>query len=392
MAVPSRSTLVAACALGACAVAAGCSKSSSAPLSTPDQWMYDLSQNGSCVLFCDPSCSEATKPWVCPALDSWGNLPHAASCQPFDGSTTPAPQQGACSATDPSGDALEKTNPMGPPVVLPDGRRIEPAGNEWVLDDFPGGFPSNALLVPGTKWLAVVDTGYQTHSVRIVDTSVLRTGSMNNPVVSSIRFDPPQALNWGMAYVATPSILYVASGYQATNDPNPQVLAFDLDTTSGKITQDAAKTIALPMGVFPQAVAVSGDGKTMLVGQVKDSHALAVSLDSASYGKVTASIDLGGQQDVFEVRFDPNDPMNDTAYATLWDSPFDYSMPSQMPVAQISVSGKKASLLKVGKAPEGMLFLDARTMFVAEAFGDSIAVIDRPSGQTVAEAPLGAPA
>jgi DNA-binding beta-propeller fold protein YncE len=387
--VTSRSRRLGVCALAACAVAAGCSKSGSTPLPSPDIWMYDLSQNSSCILNCDPSCAEAGKPWVCPALDSWGNLPHADACKPFDGTTVPAPQQGACNATDPSGDAVEKTNPSGSPVVLPDGRRIEPAGNEWVLNDFPGGFPSNALQVPGTRWLVVVDTGYETHSVRVVDTGLLRAGGMTTPVVSSVRFDPPKALNWGMAYVATPSVVYVSSGYQSTTDPNPQVFAFDLDTKSGALTEDAAKTIALPMGVFPQAVAVSGDGKTMLVGQVTDSHVLAVSLDSATYGKVTANIDLGGQDDVYELRFDPNDPANDAAYATLWEANPDISMPTSMRVAQITVSGKKASLLPVGKAPEGMLFLDARTMLVAEALSDSIAVIDRPSGKVVAEAALG---
>src|ERR1019366_4522322 len=124
----------------------------------------------------------------------------------FDGTTSPAPQQGKCTATPPGGDAVRKTNASGTPVVLPDGRRLDPAGNEWLFTDFPGNFPSGALLVPGTSWLLVVDAG------------------------------------------------------------------------TGALTADAAKSIPLPSGAFPQGIAVSPDGTTLLVGQVTDSHVLVVSV------------------------------------------------------------------------------------------------------------------
>jgi DNA-binding beta-propeller fold protein YncE len=351
--------------------------------------MDNLKESPSCILNCDPACTEATTPWVCPALDAWSNLPHdATACGSFDGKTYPAPQQGQCAASDPTGDALAKANAAGSPVVLPDGRRVEPAGSEWVFTDFPGNLPDGAIQVPGTRWLLVVDTGYDTHSVRAIDTAVLRAGGGTTPVVSSVRYDPPAALNWGMAYVAASNVLYVASGYQKPNDTQSQVFAYDFDTTKGQLTADTAKTVPLPAGTFPQAIAVSPDGKTMLVGQVTSSKVLVVSLDAASYGKVTGSVDAGAQ-DVFELRFDPNDPAGNTAYATLWISPVNIADATAMRVAQLDVAGQKSQTIPVGKEPEDMLFLDARYMLVASGLSDALAIVDRPAAKVVTQVQLG---
>jgi len=394
--MPPRRPLSCALVLAVAAAAAACShhsSTSSQSLGSPSDFMGNLKEDESCILSCDPSCAEGATPWVCPALADWSDLPHdPTACGGFDGKTYPAPQQGKCVATDPTGPALEKTNAAGTPVVLPDGRRIEPAGNEWVFTDFPGGFPSGALLVPGTKWLLVVDTGYTTHSVRAVDTTILKAGGTTTPVVSSIRYDPPKALNWGMAYVApasgTTGTLYVASGYHSPDDTDSQIYAYDFDTTSGQLTADAARSVPLPKGTFPQGIAVSPDGKTMLVGQVSDSHVLVVGLDATSFGKVEGMIDVG-QPDVFAIRFDPNDPTGNTAYATLWLGPVDIADSTSMRVAQIDVAGQKATTIPVGKEPEDMVFLDARTMVVANGFSDALYVIDRTAAKVVAKVPLG---
>jgi DNA-binding beta-propeller fold protein YncE len=334
------------------------------------------------------NCPEPTAPWACPALAPWATLPHDTACGTFDGSTFPAASQGACSATAPTGSALQKTNASGSPVVLPDGRRLEPAGNEWVFDDFPGGFPSGALLLPGSPWLAVVDTGYDTHSIRIVDSSLLRAGVGGSPVASTARYDAPKALNWGVAYALHAKTLYVASGYEATDNPDSAIYAFVVDPYQGFLTADAARTIALPSGTFPQGIAVSPDEKTLLVGQVSDSKVLVVSLDPASYGKVTGRVDVGAD-DVFEIRFDPYDPTGNTAYATLWLGAVNNTDPSTLRLAQLDVAGGKAHIIGVGREPEGMEFLDAKTMVVAEGFADSLAIVDRPTAKVVGHVPLG---
>jgi hypothetical protein len=351
---------------------------------SPGDWIDGLRANESCVLNCDPKCMEANHPWTCPALAGWGTFPHdPAACEGFDGGD-PAVVHGKCTVSDPTGQAVEKTNAMGTPPVLPDGRRVEPAGNEWVFSDFQGGFPDG--LIFAAPWLFVVDTGYTTHSVRVVDTRVLSASPGTSPVASSIPYAPPAALNWGMAWVASSKMLYVASGYDATTDPNPQVFAYDVDTTAGKLTADAAKSIPLPSGTFPQGIAVSPDGSTLLVGQVKDSHVLMVSLASSTYGKVTGQVDVGAQ-DVFAIRFDPNDPTGKTAYATLWNAAV--SDDTKMPLAQIDLSAMKSTTIPVGKEPEDMAFLDARYMVVANGFSDSLSIVDRPAAMVASTVALG---
>jgi hypothetical protein len=378
------------------AVVLACGSKSSSPaqpdsgsLEDPSSWMDDLKENSTCILNCDPSCTEAATPWVCPALADWSTIPHdPTACGSFDGTTYPTPQQGQCTASAPTGDAVRKTNASGTPVVLPDGRRLDPAGNEWLFTDFPGNFPSGALLVPGTRWLLVVDTGYTTHAVRSVDTAILRTSPGMNPVASSVSYQPPKALNWGMAYAAGPSLLYVASGYHSPDDTDSQIYAYDFDPGTGALTADAAKSIPLPSGTFPQGIAVSPDGTTLLVGQVTDSHVLVVSLAAATYGMVTGKIDVG-QDDVFELRFDPNDPTGNTAYATLWLSPSNGTDSTSMRVAQLDVSALTSQTIAVGKEPEDMVFLDARYMVVANGLSDSLAIIDRPASKVAATVELG---
>ena len=84
----------------------------------------------------------------------------------------------------PAGTVLGKVTPAaakatgllaGTPVVLPDGRRMIPAGH-WKLfedTDLQGTFPFSALWIPGTKWVTVSDDGYEDHALRVIDTSKL---------------------------------------------------------------------------------------------------------------------------------------------------------------------------------------------------------------------------
>jgi YVTN family beta-propeller protein len=360
-------------------------------LGTPEDFVDTLWTDTSCILDCDPKCTEAKIPWTCPATIPWIGLPHdPKACGSFDGQTYPMPVKGKCSATAASGQAIEKTNAQGTPPVLPDGRRVAPAGNEWVFDDFEGGFPSAVLLHPTAKWLFVVDTGYTTQSVRAVSSATLRGSPGTNPVASSVHYDPPAALNWGVAYVPSTSTLYVSSGVDPTAMPPSQIYAYDFDATKGTLTPDTAKGITLPVSAFPQAVAVSPDGSTLLVGQVLDSHVLVYSLAQATYGKNVGSIDLGiTSPDVFEIRFDPNDATGKTAYGTLWIQPVSISDDTKMRLEQLDLSTMKATTIGVGKEPEDMVFLDARTMVVANGFSDSLSVIDRAAGMVTATVNLG---
>jgi hypothetical protein len=110
---------------------------------------------------------------------------------------------------------------------------------------------------------------------------------------------------------------------------------------------------------------------------------LVVSLDMATYGKVTASIDVGAS-DVFALRFDPNDVTGSTVYGTLWRSPIDVNVPSTMRVVQIDLMTKNVVTIPVGKSPQEMAFLDARYMVVATGLSDALAIIDRPASKVLA--------
>lgn len=350
----------------------------------PDDLISSIKESPSCALGCASGapCDEATKPWTCPALADYASLPHDASCPAYDG-TLPAPVTGACVATAPAGDALAKTSFTGTPVILPDGRRLAPAGIEWVFDeaDVDGGFPTTSALVPGTKWLVVIDAGYGTHAVRAVDTSVLGGGA-TNPVASYLRYPIPKAINYGIAVAPSTNTIYVAGG-----TPDSKVYAFDLDQATGKLTENATRGIALPAETIGQGVDVSPDGKTLLVGSGKDSHVLVFSLDPATYGKELGSIDVVSS-DIFTVRFDPNDPTGGTAYATSWIGAVDLSKPNVMRLSQLDVVNKKAHVIPVGKSPEEIVFLDARFAVVANALSDTLSVVDRPAGKVALEVPV----
>jgi hypothetical protein len=56
---------------------------------------------------------------------------------------------------------------------------------------------------------------------------------------------------------------------------------------------------------------------------------------------------------------------------------------------QLDVAGKAAKLIAVGKAPEGVAFLDARYMAVATGAADEIAIIDRPASSVATKVSLG---
>lgn len=380
------SFLAFAVSAAACAAACGSGDDSSTgtkPLGRPDDFVDDLRTNISCALSCDPACTESDKPWTCPALAPWDQIPHdTGACGGFDGKTFPPPQQGACSATDPTGEALTKASD----TVLPDGRRLAPAGVEWLFDeqDLMGGFPANAMLVPGTKWLVVNDVGYLAHSLRAVDTTLLKAGGSTSPVVSHVKRDKPGAFNYGLAWRDQSKTMYVASG-----TPDDKIFAYTLDTTTGALAAAAGKDVKLPADAMPQGIAISPDGKTLLVGLAKGADTLFIySLDDATYGQQTGSVDLG-THDVFTIHFDPNDASGNTAYATLWKSPVAIADASKMRLVQIDVAGKTAKTISVGKAPEELAFLDARYAVVANASSDSLSIVDRPAGNVAADVKIG---
>ncbi|MFO0661732.1 MAG: hypothetical protein U0165_18145 [Polyangiaceae bacterium] len=176
----------------------------------------------SCALSCASECAEPAVPWVCPAMADYATLPHdcaANACGDWDGKY-PTAVAGNCTSSDPTGDAIAKTNAFGNPVVLPDGRRLSPAGKEFLFpnlhdkdgaddDDAVGTFPFSALRIAGSRWIVVSDSGVDDHVLRVLDADKLASGQ--NPIVSEVQFGTAQSLNYGLA-VASDGTLLTASG------------------------------------------------------------------------------------------------------------------------------------------------------------------------------------
>src|SRR5579859_1330669 len=172
----------------ACVVAAaGCGSSSAGTVPPPPDAGGDdggvdpiefSTPPTSCAYTCpDPAttCPEGTTPYACPSTGAWAAIPHAATCAAWDG-TFPAPAQGRCTASAPSGEAAKYAGPDPDhpgTLVLPDGRRIAPAGSDWVFDesDLQGGITTYLGAIPGTSLVVTIDDGPVDHAVRVVDTT-----------------------------------------------------------------------------------------------------------------------------------------------------------------------------------------------------------------------------
>lgn len=315
-------------------------------------------------------CDENTVPYACPTLDEWTKIPHAPACGCWD-QKPPVVTQGACTASAPVKDALKRTgaDPDDPTAfLLPDGRRIHPAGHEWILQDLPGGMTSAVIDVPGSGFALTVDTGFGDHAVRALDVAKLGTGV--DPVASIVKIQAPETLNSGIVFVP-PGHVFVATA-------NGLVQALTLDPATGVLARDDANSIALPdPKTYVAGLAVSPDGTKLVVSQVQDTKLLVYSCAVAAldYGKLLGTLDLGGDES-FTVAFDPNDPSGASAYVSLW---------SGKRVLAVDLSNAASPVIKATYAtdrnPEGIAFLSARFMAVASAFGEALAIVDRMSGE-----------
>jgi hypothetical protein len=349
--------------------------------------MY-LTAPSSCAYDCpNAGCSEQTTPYICPALGAWPAIPHLMACPAWDG-TYPAAAQGKCTASAPTGAALARTGAIAasPGVrVLPDGRPIKPAGSEWAFDETAesGGETSAVAAVPGTSFVVAVDTGTDDHAVRIVDTTLVGTG---NPVKGIVVFKAPDYLGTGIAALATGRV-YLATGYGV-------VQALDVDLAKGTLTRNDTASIQLPMFPDPtknamvpwysSGVAASPDGKRLVVSSVTSSVVYVHDIDPASstYGMALGQVDLG-EKETFGAWFDPHDPAGGRVYVSIWGGrkvvEIDVSTPS---------SPKVSRTYPTDKNPQGVAFLDARWMAVANDFGETISLADRTTG-TVTPVPVG---
>ncbi len=264
-------------------------------------------------------------------------------------------------------------------LVLPGGRRLSPAGADFVFPD-PASMTANVVPVAGTGLLLTVDLGYDDHIVRAVDPSQI---AAQTPVLGQVNFTNPEALNQGLAFSA-PDRVYVANAQGV-------VQALALDTATGALVRDDARSITLPAspaspgGVFySSGVAVSADDTRLFVTGVKDPTFFVadVTAGGATYGAILGQVSLGADES-FDVYVDPNDPATHFAYVTMWAShqviEVDVSDPTPRP--------RSPDPFAVDKDPQGLAFLDARWMVAGNDLGDSLSLVDRMTG-TVTTVPV----
>lgn len=339
----------------------------------------------SCAYNCpDPStCPESTTSYACQNTGDWSAIPHAASCAPWDGGF-PAPPQGKCTASAPTGEAAKYAGPDPDhpgTIVLPDGRRIAPAGSDWVFDesDLQGGLTTFVGAIPGTSLVVTVDDGPVDHAVRVIDAT--KIGGSSTPVTGYVKFADPDTLNSAAAFVA-PGTLYVA-----TDDGVVQALS--VDTTTGAVTRTDAQSITLPPGHdetgnpgkwYVAGLAASADGKRLAVTGAFEHALLVYDVDpaSATFHQLLGQADLGDGE-TFEVAFDPNDATSRYAYVSMWADKQVIEVDLGTPAAP-----QVTHTFATDADPEGLAFLDGRWMAVANDFGDTLSLVDRTSGTVTA--------
>ncbi|MFO0592707.1 MAG: hypothetical protein U0441_34505 [Polyangiaceae bacterium] len=332
----------------------------------------------SCAYTCpdEEGCPEKTTPYACPSMGKWAEIPHEEGCPAdYDGESLPTPVAGKCTVTDPKDAAVRhpgKDAADPAKYVLPDGRTSQPAGATWAFDepDVTGGTTSAIVAVPGTPYVLTVDTGPDDHAVRAVDITQIAGGA--SPVKSVVKFSPPNWLNSAIAYVP-PGRVYVA-----TATGKVQALTFDPGT--GTLTQDDAGSLTLPMDPaklwYASGVAASPDGKRLIVSAVNEKDVLVFDIDpvSPTYQQMIGKVGIGAQE-TYGVYIDPADSKGTRAYVPVWGS---------RKMVEIGIDDPTAPVVKrtftTDQNPQGVAFLDAKWMAVANDFGETLSVIDRVTG------------
>ena len=346
----------------------------------PEELQFEIPY--SCAYQCVSDCAEPETPYSCPAMGPWDQVPHADSCGCYTGKG-PEVVAGRCAASDPSGEALRKAGDQGGQKwVLPDGHLIQPAGTYATLDEdsLDGTFPMTLLPIEGTSLMLSSDGGLIDNVFRLIDVDALAAGSP--PTADYVTFARPTSLFHGIAWLPPDTALASGGG-------DGFVYAFTVDTAAATMSRDDTRDIDLGGPTSSSAagarwysgpIAVAGLGARLVVGPSTSATSIQVrSLEAGSWGQSMGTIAIDGQS-VFEIAPDPDDPLGQTVYATVWDG--DSVIELNIETLEVTHS------LSVGKNPEGIAFLSPTAMVVAASDADTLTVIDRSSWTVHSQAML----
>ncbi|MCH0560194.1 bifunctional YncE family protein/alkaline phosphatase family protein [Streptomyces sp. MUM 16J] len=299
--------------------------------------------------------------------------------------------------------------PAGPrsdgTAVTPVGYQVTPVGHQALLGDLP----LNAVLSPDKSVLLVSNAGQGTQSLQVVDPA-------DSEVVQTIEYKRPQAVFTGLAFGPDGKRAYASGGGREI------IHTYDVD--DGRLNETAP--IRLPtknpegraVNMFPAGIAVTPDGKRLVVADrladaatvvnLVDGSMSTVAVGHAPYavalaeggrtafvtnqgGNTVSVLDIGGakpeKETSIRVGTHPNAVVADTAQNTLYVADGDSDEVNVVDVATRKVR-RTISLAPYRHAPVGSnpdalaLSEDGRRLYVANAGNNDIAVIDLKNSRT----------
>jgi DNA-binding beta-propeller fold protein YncE len=296
-----------------------------------------------------------------------------------------------CTAQAPSADALIPAQRNGDgSVILPDGRKITPAGSLLTI----GGFPLQLRVLPqdNGRYVVVTDGDYGDEHLRIVDTQATSDAAA---IVSNVDYPRSSddakapALFYGLALSSDGSKLYVSdgahdplSGVEADQSKHYNIVEiFDIAGSPPQLTRSGEIHLmfagaAAPKARLPAGLTLSADGATLYVACQLDGTLAIVDLAAGptQFTEVGRSMELGtGPYDVAV------DEASHTAFVSLWGGRFLSVGSFQDGVVPVDISNRASptagAVIATDKSPEQAILV-AGKIYVANADGDTVAAID----------------
>lgn len=240
--------------------------------------------------------------------------------------------------------------------VIPVGYRVTPAGEQSKL----GNLPLTSALSPDGKSLVVSNDGQGTQSLQVVDPD-------SGTVKQTVSYQTPQALFAGLAFSPDGHRLYASAG------GNNKIRTYDV--SGGRLTETTS--IPLPatnpagqkINMFPADLAVTGDGKRLVVA---DQLADAASVIDVATGLVK-TVSVGHAPYGVALSSDGK-----TAYV---------SNQGANTVSELDISGADPNVRRtigVGTHPNRMLLdKSGDSLYVANGDSDTVSVVDTTKGRAV---------
>ncbi|GIH15066.1 bifunctional YncE family protein/alkaline phosphatase family protein [Rugosimonospora africana] len=226
------------------------------------------------------------------------------------------------------------------------GWQVTPAGSQVRLGEKPFG----AALSPDGKYLAVSNDGDNLQSLQLLDAATHR-------VVQHIDYKAPEALFIGLVWSPDGTKLYASAG----GNNKIRVYAHSGDTLT------EGSPIALPANTFPAGLALSADGKRLYAAE--NGNGQVAEFDTSA-GTVTATAKTGPNPYTVALSADGS-----TAYVSNWGT-------NTVSVLDAATLGTKATLT-VGSHPTAMTRNPVtKDLYIAVTDTDKVAVIG-PNATTV---------